>query len=535
MILASLIFAAAAMSNPTDLFLQRIGDLGFPQQRRVITQGALPPGWTPPAPLPQGVTMLGSELTPNAGTQLFYAPIDAPSAAQRYRAQLRAAGFMERLGVMGRSGFVTGQFGADNTLMCKGNAAISVAVPQPQDMRVNFAANAAFTQCAAQQLRITSPLPNLIAPAGTVMLLEGGGGGATLGVNSSVFSSASFKTGLSAKHLLAAFASQMRAAHWKAQPAFYSPQGAAQMFSYDRGNLHWSSSLMIFATRSAHTYEGRLEASGTPDLGPPAAAIAPARPARKLSPSQRSAAIALAQRIAAQYSVEGAQPALYVGTVPPGLDARIPVPAGAIVGSMGSSDGVVLYYNLTRAQFDAYLAKLRRNGWMPMPQIATPAGGFAGSVAEQMTTFCKPGLPMLITRARPNTNDVGISSSNKTVSHTCDTAGMIPAFAMQPAPVPQLRAPDGVTMAGGSTGIPGGESGASLVTEKPLADVLAAFAAQFTAKGWSARSPVVSDALGSQSFGYSDNNGKKWQVVLTIYRSDANPKTYYAFIDATPL
>lgn len=50
-----------------------------------------------------------------------------------------------------------------------------------------------------------------------------------------------------------------------------------------------------------------------------------------------------------------------------------------------------------------------------------------------------------------------------------------------------------------------------------------------------ANAPVVSDPLGSQSFAYTDGSGKKWQAVLTIYRSNADPKTYHAFIDATQL
>lgn len=532
MFVLPVIFAAAAATSSADLFIQRIVDLGVAQQK-IVTQGALPPGWAPPAPLPQDLPLLGTVSTPKAGTQIYYAPADAAAAASAYESQLQAAGYREHLGFPGASGFAAAMFRSNLTVMCKGDGGVSIQVPSHDDLRVSVNSASALGPCASQPPHFTSPVPSLIAPAETQMT-GGTGGGVSygLGDGSSMYSSATLKSPLTAKQLIAAFASQMQAAHWKALPPFSSPQGAAQRFTYDRGTQHWIGTILLFAGAQPHTYEGRLDARGTMDFGT-SANVSPARPSPKLRSSQIPAALALAQRIADTYASENGQAQLYVGKLPPSLDKRIPLPAGSLVGSVSGSNQTAFYYNLTKSQYESYLSKLRASGWAVVPQLLPYASGFAGPQLGTTTAFCKTGLPAISTQVQTHTNDVRIAM-NASAASSCSARQFSP-FPMQRAPVPPLQAPEGVKMQPGSVGIPGGQSGASLTTTQPLSAVLAAFATQFTSKNWTSSTPVVSEALGSQSFAYTDEGGKKWQAVLTIYRSNADPHTYYAFIDATPL
>ncbi|HEY9179131.1 MAG TPA: hypothetical protein VIO32_00325, partial [Candidatus Baltobacteraceae bacterium] len=354
----SLIFAAAAALSNSDVFMQRLADSDFPQIHKTVTVGALPPGWTPPAPLPQGVPLLGAVYTANADTELYYAPTDANAASQQYVTQLRAAGYREHLGVAGRGGFSFAQIFGNLTVMCKGDRGVSIRIPQPDDLRVDFAAPTAIGACVPQQPRFTTPVPDLLAPAGTQMTSAGAGGGMTyaVGSGSSLFSSARFKTPLSAKQLLAAFTAQMRAAKWSALPPFASPQGAAQQFIYDNGAQHWSSTLVIFRERAAHTYEGNLEASGTPQVDTQVSTSPPMAVVRTLSVSKIPRALALAQRIAGAFASGGGSAQLVVGALPPAFDRRIPLPSGSLVGSVSSDTQASVFYDLTRAQFDAYVS-----------------------------------------------------------------------------------------------------------------------------------------------------------------------------------
>jgi hypothetical protein len=242
-------------------------------------------------------------------------------------------------------------------------------------------------------------------------------------------------------------------------------------------------------------------------------------------------ALQLVESIASQYSPNGTRAAVYVGSAPPEWDKRLPLPAARPVGSVRGVQTTV-YYEATRAQYDAYLARLQSAGWTAMHAGMPHIGGFATNFGN-ISTFCKAGLPVLSLSVQPNTNDVVISPGN--VVSTCAAAE--PPF--EPpgvsAPLPQLQAPPNTSMRPGSAGIFNGTSGASITTTRSLSDVLADFAAQLQAAKWTAQTPLLSSTLGSQTFSYTDAQGARWQSVLTIYRSQTDPTTYYAFIDVTRL
>ena len=533
MLVFSLVFAAA-VSGAATTFIERVSDNGSPHPR-TISVGTLPPDWSAPAPLPASVPLLGSVRTPNVDTEIYYQPADARAALQSYLQQLRAAGFHRHLGGVGQSGFVFAQLGSNLTVMCTNGTAISILVPANDDMRVNFTANYRLSACASQPPRFSSPVPQLVAPAGTTVT-GGGGGGVAWGQydGSSSYSSATFASALSAKQLLAAFATQMQNAHWIAQAPFTAPQGAAQTFRYDVGSQHWSATLLLFAGGKPHTYEGRLDATGSTDFQPPESTIA-AEPAPRLRRSDVPAALRLAQRVADLYSSEPGRTGLYVHSVPPAWNAAVPKPAGVLLGGTAAGADVTLYYELTRAQFDAYVANLRGAGWSLVPNTFPRSGGFANPAIENTTAFCRPHMPFVYASVREHSNDVAIRSSAQMLPSRCTPQNLPMAGPPPSAPVPALRAPAGATMHPGSSGIFGGNSGATIVSSQPLAAILGDFAAQLTASKWHADAPLVSASLGSQTFTYADSAGAHWQAVLTVYRSEQDPKTYYAFIDATQI
>lgn len=527
MFVLPLVFAAAAASSTlADAFMQRLANVGV-GETKTVTVGALPPGWTPPAPLPQSVPILGAVLGPKDQIQIYYRPADATAALQTYAAQLRAAGFLPHVGVPGHAGFVSGQFVPPLTVMCRGNEGVSILSPGKDDLRVSFAASPALGPCAAQPPRFSSPVPNLIAPSG-VTVIALGGGGITWGQfsGSSTFSSATFRTSLSAKQMLPLFASQLQQAQWKPQQTFVAPQGAAQSFRYDKGDQHWHATLLFFSGDAPHTYEARLDASGTPDLTVPA--LPAVRPAPHLRISEEPAALKLVRRVA--------QTELYVRRLPPSFDTAMPTPEATLLGSTAANSGQTLYYDATAAQYEAYRAKLRAKGWTALPDTAPHAGGFALVEYPTATMYCKPGLPEMSVAVRARTNELTIGVPGETAPHSCTATEGNPAVEpFQAAPVPELRAPASTTLRPGTAGVMNGQSAATITSAQKLIDVLAGFASQLTAAGWTATEPLVNDSIGSQSFAYADKQGAHWQAVLTIYRSQKNAKTYYAFIDTTKL
>lgn len=528
-------FFAAAVSTATlsQTFFARIADNGSPQTRPTVTVGALPSGWSAPAPLPQSVTLLGSVFSPHYQTQVYYQTPRAQSAMAAYVAQLQSAGFHRQYG-FALSGFASApvmQF-SNVIIMCRGRQSVSVSAPAADDLRVAFPVSGLPNACEAHDVRISTPLPDLVPPPG-VTLIPQSGGGATWGASqgmSSAYSSALIETKLSPKHLLSSFASQMRAANWKAQAPFTMPQAASQSFSYVSGTQHWTASVVIMPGDRAHSYVARLSASGTPSFNS-GAAVSPSRPAAKLTRSQIPAALRLVQQIAGE-SNPGAK--IYPQALPPQFNRALQMSAASLVGSVEWNDGVSVYYEATKAQFDTYVAQLQRAGWNP---VATPhLGGFVLDPFSSNTTFCKPGQPVIFTRVSgPYSNDVNIRISNSPEAQTCSSA----AFGgMRPtpfSPLPVLSTPRDAQMQMGSAGVVRGANGARIVSARPLSELLADFAANMKAANWLPATPLVSDALGSQSFSYTGSDGARWQAVITLYRSNADGKTYYAFVDVTPL
>jgi hypothetical protein len=538
MFVASLVFAAAAAGTaPAETFMQRLVDIGY--QHKTITVGALPPGWKPPVALPQSVPVLGTVQTPNVSTNIYYQPADAHAAAKAYMAQLKAAGYSEQFGAPGRGGFTFTFSGAGRefTVMCRGATGVSFTVVSPDDLRVNVPAVNAPGVCANVNVsHVTTPVPDLVAPPNTTIQSSGSGvgwGAATSEIvgSTSMRSSAIVRSSLSLKQLMAAFAAQMQRAHWKAGSPFVSPQGASQSFTLDTPACKWSATLMLVRDAGSHGFRASLDANGT---GTPATAepnIAPARPLARLAASQEPAVVALAERIASVYAPNQVPVEIYPRALPPAVNRNIPLPRGKLLGSTAARDAIALFYDVTSAQYQNYVTRLQSNGWQTVSRGMPHAGGFTASFGGA-TIFCKPGVPQITTLVGENSNALTIHVS-PAASRSCKSE--TPAgWLAQWAPLPGFTAPANATMQPGNVGVPGGNSGARIVSSLPLADLLASFASQMTNANWSASPPLTNDAVGSQTF-TSMQNGAQWQAVLTVYRSHSDPKTYYAFIDVTRL
>jgi hypothetical protein len=530
----AVVFAAAAVSNGiVDVFFQRISDNGFPPQPTpTITVGALPPNWTPPVPLPQNITIVGSVLKPKFSTEIYYEPSDASGVAKAYVEQLRAAGFTPHQAFPGQRGFVFGELRPTLMTLCRGTEGVSISTPAADDLRVIILAPNGRNVCGPSPMRISTPVPQLVLPAG-VTIVSGGGGSAIYSSSgeSSTFSEAVLQTALSLKRVLAAFDAQMLDARWKPQRAFVTAQSAAQSFTYNDGPLQWKATILVFPGEKPHMYDARFAASGTPEAPmQPRPVIAPQRPAQHLRPSDEPALLQLAQRIADGVESE-TPPSINLRRVPSGFDSRIPTPDSGLVGSVAYADSTSLYYDVTQSQFDAYLARLRVQGWSAMPQAFPQAAGFALRGLAGVSSFCKPGFPLVNTAVTANTNELTIHVASNAM-RACTIANVIPGAAAmaQAGPAPELHAPADASMKPPAPIIPG-MSHATIVSARGVSDLLAGFASQLIAQKWSAGAPLTNGGFASQTFSYTDEHGIQWKAILTLLRSTANATTYDAFLN----
>jgi hypothetical protein len=291
--------------------------------------------------------------------------------------------------------------------------------------------------------------------------------------------------------------------------------------------------MMLLPGTKAHSYHAMLSASGTPDTAQPSFPPVPAaRAAAHVRASDEPYVAQLAQRVAETYQFGAMPPALFVRKLPPAVDARIPLPSGTLIGSIDNNGVQQIYFDVTETQYSAYAAKLEQSGWSTDPRLALRFGGFVPPNFVTRNVYCKPGLAVLTTYLRQNTNQLRIATGPGSVP-SCP--GSVPLSGLRQAPVPNLLAPANATMRPGTAGVSGETSGACIVSAKSLSTLLSDFGAQFTAAKWIAGTPIGSDALGSQTFTYNDTGGSRWQAALTLYRSASDPKTYYAFLDVTKL
>jgi hypothetical protein len=550
-----------AQTDPTLLFMQRLAGSNGGQTE--VTVGSVPKGWTAPVPLPN-LPVLGSVRSGDQqSVTLYFNPLNARAAADSYTQQILAAGFTAAPSWLGNrlGGFTASPTATGNGYFCHGDQPVFVQVPLggANDLRVTVPpASAAPGVCrpfpamlsdSALQ-RYASPLPKFSAPPGTAMAAASTNFG-TAGVASSLASTATITGDVTPTALLNSFASQLRRAGWQITDKAAGHDTAIASFRIGKPHVNWQGTLSLTRVATSNTFDARVDVSGE-GSPPPEAVIGnisvPQISSHAIKPSD-PAIVQLLKRLALNSAggYRGAGSAeVYVEKTPPGI-GKIPMPNVKPVGSTlvrqmgisGSPSAYTVYYDLSNAQLQSYLRRLRSNGWTSQAFPTGAMGGFGESTLSGMALLCKTGAGILsIMAAPPAANQVTILATTQSGRSCPITEGLQTQTDLaQRSPLPQLVAPEGVVMQPGTPGITGSPatSGASLVTNMPLPALLDAFSAQLTKNGWTETPSSATDALGSRSFTLTDGSGQHWQAVMTIYRSATQSDHYYSYIDLTNL
>lgn len=247
----------------------------------------------------------------------------------------------------------------------------------------------------------------------------------------------------------------------------------------------------------------------------------------------------LLQRLAAQ---NGGTAEVFVGKLPPGLP-KVPLPEGAIVGGVHQFSEVAarnniyqIYYDAAPGQAATYDERLKANGWTNTFEMLT-GRGFVPSAGPKLAVYCKANEPLISaqTGADPRDLRIIVNPLGNTFDAMCDKNSMEMTNNGIRPPVPELRAPAGISMTVGQAGIQVGPSGAYISGASSAQNLLDNFSAQMRAAGWQAGATSAGTALVSQAFRYVDAGKPAWQCVITVYAIDGKPGDYIAFIDATNL
>ncbi len=554
---------ARAQTNAADLSLltQRLMGLGAND----LTVDALPPNWTSPVPLPPGLPVLGSVSHNGTYVTIYYRPSDARQAFDAYSAQLMAAGLanLSHSGALrtitGFSASVSAQAFAD---FCRDgqNVLIRTGPQTIDDFRVEIIPKT--PQPCAQPMATphtapVSPLPPLIAPAGTTITPMGGGmNSLTMGTNGGIESTSTtalIQGNVAVPALLDAIIAELKAAGWSTSTQLSGRSSAVASLRFQNGGQNWQGWLSVLAGIKAQTFTAHIDAvnTGLPSYRSTVAATMGATPTGTsyswipVTVTKTTAPL-LSQFVQQVVTINGFRPAqVYLGRIPPAFSVRVPLPQATPAGStvtqfQPGAQGQVqfnVYYHLSRAQLQSYTSHLQALGWKLQPSAVPNITGFQFAYFPVVQNYCNNTLPSITISGTRGSDAVIVGVQRLRNGFSCDTMQGLAAGQSFPNPLPKLDAPAGVTMLLANAGVRAGNSGAMLVTSGAIGPLLDAFDAKFTQAGWAVAASTTMADIGSRSYTYVDSaaNGQKWQAVLTLYRSFADAGTYYAFVDLTKL
>ncbi len=543
---------AQGNSSAMDLLVQRIADNSAFVPAAHVTVGTLPPDWKSPVPLPSDVPVLGSVVNPAQGNvTIYYRPADAQRSYEAYLSQLRSSGFAAapvnfQFGGFRNSGVNAPRF----TTFCRGIQAVSIVVAanSTDDLRITIPqANDWGGLCESRTSGLVSPLPSFVAPPGTTIMGTGGGAGFSTGFAAEPVGTASSSALITGKVALRpifdSFLTQLRSAGWRITTTVASKDAAIAAFRRDRGAFHWRGSLAVYRRGRPGAYAARVDASGgaitREQFATPTAEKLPWIPVR-IRKSDEPALLELTRRLATSGGTQEAQ--VYLVQTPPGVgEWGLPLPSATPLASTVaepnySSGGPLynIYYTLTDSDLQSYFARLQASGFARQPVPGASMGGFENPYFAGNAGFCEKSVGLINVHTMPNSNAITLSvqPSKQTVCNTMQPPFITPTM-FPHSPLPVLTPPDGVTMRPASPGVPGGTSGAVFVTTLPLSQLLDAFSVQLAKAGWTAGAASVGADVGSRSYSFADSQGRHWQAVLTLYRSDVHSDRYYAYIDVT--
>ena len=209
-----------------------------------------------------------------------------------------------------------------------------------------------------------------------------------------------------------------------------------------------------------------------------------------------------------------AAPDYTVGRLPPGYPVTL-VPSGPvrIVGGMTTGNEVIAVFADSTRRLAAVFEQLFEQAGFTRP-APSPGSGFS-SASGPYSFFCGDSGAV---SAEPL---VGSNRSFARVSYRRMQGASCRVFDRTPSPhelpLPELRPPAGahVTRSHGGSGGEGVNSSAEMSgTDLLPSTILAHYAAQLVAAGWTAAAPAISERLAAQFFAAKDASGVPWEGVL---------------------
>ncbi len=530
-----------------------------------LTVDALPPNWTSPVPLPPGLPILGSVSHNGTFVTIYYRPTDARQAFDAYSAQLTAAGFANLshpLTLRAISGLMPSESSTQafaNFCRDGQNVLVRTGPQSNDDFRVEIIPKS--TQPCAQPMATprpapVSPLPPLIAPAGTTIMPMGGSNTMTVGTAGgmeSTSTTALIQGNVAVPALLDAIVAELKAAGWSVATQLSGRTSAVASLRFQKGGQNWQGWLSVLAGVKAQTFTAHIDAvnTGLPSYNSTVAATMGATPtgaSYSWVPIKvtKTTAPLLAQFVHQLVTINGFRPAqVYLGRIPPAFSMKVPLPQATPVGStviqfQPGPQGQVqynVYYHLSRAQLQSYASRLQALGWKLQPAATPNITGFQFAYFPVVQTYCNDRLPPVTVSGTRGSDAFIVGVQRLRNGFSCDTMQGLLAGQTFPNPLPKLDAPAGTMMLLGNAGVRAGNSAAMIVTSEAIGPLLDGFTAKFTNAGWVLAASTTMADIGSRSYTYVDSaaGGQKWQAVLTLYRSFADAGTYYAFVDLTKL
>jgi hypothetical protein len=210
-----------------------------------------------------------------------------------------------------------------------------------------------------------------------------------------------------------------------------------------------------------------------------------------------------------------------VGTLPPGYPATL-VPPGPvrIVGGMTAGDQITVIFADSTRRLAAVLEQHFEHAGFTRPAPSRGSGFFSGS--GPYSFFCKDSATV---SAQPLTgserNLARVTYRRVRGRSSCDT------FDREPLPgslrLPALTPPPGVRVQRSGAGSEGSAVNAHAeVSGRALlpAAIVAHYAAQLVAAGWTASEPAISARVAAQFFEAKDTAGAAWEGVLMAAGSE---------------
>lgn len=204
-----------------------------------------------------------------------------------------------------------------------------------------------------------------------------------------------------------------------------------------------------------------------------------------------------------------------IGTLPPGYPVAL-VPAGpvTIVGGMATGDQIVAVFSDSTRRLAAVLEQLFEKAGFVRP-APTPASGFSGGSGPYSYFCADSGTVSATPLTGANRTFVRVTYQRMYRGFSC----RVHERTVTPTQLvlPELRPPAGVhvTRSHGGSSSDGIDASAEVTGNMLVPSViLAHYANQLVAAGWTAATPAVSDRVAAQFFEAKDASGGQWEGVL---------------------